>query len=84
MERHIKATALMTIRRIGEIKGEFTTKIAILPFYCDGVYDQLVYDTGQKRFIEIWYTKCVGEVTTVLNPAMTGYSDKTEKGIIKL
>lgn len=71
LERHIKATALMTIRRIGKITEDFPTSIALFPFMCDGVYDDLVYDVSDKRFTKIVYYKC-------------GFSDETEAIEIKL
>lgn len=84
-ERHIKAAALKAISRYGEPVGEFNTELVIIPFLCDGVFDELIYNTKKKKFVEIRYYKCVGKIiTTPFSAPKTGWGDEIKTVIIPL
>lgn len=49
-----------------QLKNEkFESKIVICPFFCDGCFDNLVYDTEIGDFTKIQYTVGVGQGMTL-------------------
>jgi hypothetical protein len=86
LEKKIYECALEAIPRIKEkLKGllvhdESEARYIHIPFFCDGVFDRLVYDKHTDTFTKILYEKGVGKGSKVegINGAFSAYFDKTE------
>ena len=89
LETMIYKTALPIIRRLRKQKKwkkGIESRYIRIPFICEGVFDSLVYDTNVNDFIEIKYSKGVGQ-GTILEPELNHYAayfDATETKTIPL